>query len=110
LGETGDSRAMETLKMVIDDKTVDNRVKKSVLLALGKTKNKEVAGILVGKLGDREFGATARDALVDMGEMAVDPLIGNLNTTDRRAKNETALALIEIGDLRAVKPLILAYQ
>ncbi len=110
LGETGDSKAMETLKMVIDDKTVDNRIKKSVLLALGKTKNKEVAGILVGKLGDREFGASARDALVNMGEMAVDPLIGNLNTTDRRAKNETALALIEIGDLRAVKPLILAYQ
>jgi HEAT repeat protein len=110
LGETGDSKALETLKMLIDDKTVDNKVKKSVLLALGKNKNKEVAGILIGKLGDKEFGATATNALVNMGEIAVDPLIGNLNTKDRRAKNETALTLIEIGDPRAIKPLIQAYK
>ena len=84
--------------------------KRKLLLALGKTKNQEVVGILVGKLGDREFGATAREALIYMGETAVDPLIENLKTKDKRVKNETALILIEIGDPRAVKPLILAYQ
>jgi len=47
---------------------------------------------------------------MDMGETAVEPLIENLNTEDRAAKDETALILIEIGNPRAVEPLILAYQ
>ena len=45
-----------------------------------------------------------------MVETAVDPLIGNLKTADKKIKNETALILIEIGNPRAIKPLILAYQ
>ena len=45
-----------------------------------------------------------------MGESAVYPLLENLKTTDKRVKNEIALILIEIGDPKAVKPLILAYQ
>jgi HEAT repeat protein len=110
LGEIGASGTAGTLKGVIDDNKTDNRIKKKALLALGKTKNQEVVGILVGKLGNNEFGATAREALVYMGEIAVDPLIENLKTADKRIKNEIALILIEIGDPRAVKPLILAYQ
>ena len=110
LGEIGDPKAVETLKKVIDDKSVDNRIKKKALLALNKTKSQEVAGILIGKLGDKEFGAIAREALINLGETAVDPLIGNLKTADKKIKNETALILIEIGNPRAIKPLILAYQ
>ena len=45
-----------------------------------------------------------------MGEKAVDPLIGNLKTENKRIKDETALLLIEIGDQRAVEPLVEAYQ
>ncbi|WP_269850968.1 HEAT repeat domain-containing protein [Methanosarcina horonobensis] len=45
-----------------------------------------------------------------MGEVAVEPLIENLNTEDQRIKDEIALILIEIGDPRAVEPLIKAYQ
>ena len=81
-----------------------------LFLLLAKTKNQETAGVLIEKLGDKEFGASAREALIDMGETAVDPLIGNLKTKDQKLKDETALILIEIGDPRAVKPLILAYQ
>lgn len=110
LGEIGASGTVGTLKGVIDDNKTDNRIKKKALLALGKTKNQEVAGILIGKLGDKEFGAIAREALINLGETAVDPLIGNLKTTDKKIKNEIALILIEIGDPRAIKPLILAYQ
>ena len=110
LGKIGDPEALETLKKVLDDKSVDVNIRKEAFLALGKTKNQESAGILVAKLGDKEFGASAREALIDMGETAVDPLIGNLKTKDKKLKDETALILIEIGDPRAVKPLILAYQ
>jgi HEAT repeat protein len=110
LGKIGDPGALETIKKVLEDKSMDVNIRKEAFLALGKTKNQEAAGILVAKLGDKEFGASSREALIDMGEMAVDPLIGNLKTTDKKMKDETALILIEIGDPRAVKPLIEAYQ
>jgi len=110
LGKIGDPKAVETLKNVLEDKSMDANIRKEAFLALGKTKNQEVVGILVAKLEDTEFGASARQALMDMGEMAVDPLIGNLKTEDKKIKDETALLLIEIGDPKAVKPLIAAYQ
>lgn len=110
LGKIGDPEALETLKKVFDDTSVDVNIRKEAFLALGKTKNQDSAGILVAKLGDKEFGASARKGLIDMGEPAVDPLIENLKTKDKKLKDETALILIEIGDPRAVKSLILAYQ
>ena len=110
LGEIRDPKAVETLKTILDDTSMDKEIKKKAILALSNNKNQEIAGILIGKLGDKEFDDIARQALINMGETAVDPLIGNLKTTDKRIKNETAVILIEIGDLRAIKPLILAYQ
>lgn len=110
LGNTGDPQAMETLKNVFNDRNTDANLRNQAFLALGKTRNQEAAELLVGKLGDREFGDSARKALSGMGEMAVDTLIENLKTTDRRARDETALLLIEIGDPKAVNPLIEAYQ
>jgi len=85
-------------------------IRNEALLALGKTRNQESAEFFVEKLGDDNFKASAREALMDMGETAVEPLIENLNTEDRAAKDETALILIEIGNPRAFEPLILAYQ
>lgn len=110
LGKIGDQKAIETLKNILEDKNTDANIRNEAFLALGKTKNQEIARILVAKMGDAEFGASAREALKDTGEMAVDPLIENLNTTDKKMKDETALLLIEIGDPKAVKPLIAAYQ
>ncbi len=110
LGNTGDPQVMETLKNVFNDRNTDTNLRNQAFLALGKSKNQEAAELLVEKLGDREFGDSARKALSEMGEVAVDPLIENLKTTDRRARDETALILIEIGDPKAVNPLIEAYQ
>jgi HEAT repeat protein len=110
LGNIKDPKAVETLKKVFDDKNADVNVRNAAFLALSKTKDQETARILVGKLGDKEFGVSARKALIEMGEAAVDPLIENLKTKDQKLKAETALTLIEIGNKRAIKPLILAYQ
>ena len=110
LGEVGDPRAVQTLKNVFDDKSMDINLRKQAFLALSQTKNQEIAELLVAKLGDEEFGTSAREALRNMGEIAVEPLIENLKTTDKKTKDETALVLIEIGDPGAIKPLILAYQ
>jgi HEAT repeat protein len=110
LGAIGDPQAVETLKKVFDDTSMDANLRKQAFLALGQTKNQEVAGLLVAKLGDAEFGTSTIEALENMGEAAVDPLIENLKTTDKKIKDETALLLIKIGDPKAVKPLIQAYQ
>ncbi len=85
-------------------------VRNGALIALGKTENQEAAEFFIEKIGDKDFGVSAREALINMGETAVEPLIENLKTEDQKIKDETALILIEIGDPRAVEPLIEAYQ
>jgi len=110
LGNIGSPEAVNTLRTVFDNQSMNKGIRNGALLALGKTKNQETAGFFVEKLGDKDFGVSAREALIDMGEPAVDPLIENLKTEDRKVKDETALILIEIGDPKAVEPLILAYQ
>ena len=110
LGNIGSPEAVSTLRTVFDNQKMDKGIRNRALLALGKTKNQETAEFFVEKLGDKDFGVSAREALIDMGEPAVDPLMENLKTEDQKVKDETALILIEIGDQRAVKPLIMAYQ
>ncbi|WP_226990706.1 HEAT repeat domain-containing protein [Methanosarcina acetivorans] len=110
LGNIGSPEAVSTLKKVFDNQSMNMGIRNEALLALGKTKNQESAEFFVEKLGDDAFKASAGEALISMGDIAVEPLIENLNTEDRAAKDETALILIEIGDPRAVEPLILAYQ
>ncbi|WP_440946468.1 HEAT repeat domain-containing protein [Methanosarcina sp. T3] len=110
LGNTGNPEAVDTLRTILDNQSMNMGIRNGALLALGKTKNQESAEFFVEKLGDEDFGASAREALTAMGETAIEPLIENLKTENREAKDETALILIEIGDSRAVEPLILAYR
>ena len=42
-------------------------LRKRAFLALGNTGNQEAAGYFVEKLGDREYGATAREGLKENG-------------------------------------------
>lgn len=110
LGNIGSPEAVNALKTVFDNKSMNMGIRNGALAALGKTKNPEAAGFFIEKLGDKDFGASAREALINMGEPAVEPLIENLKTEDQKIKNEIALILIEIGDPRAVEPLIEAYK
>jgi HEAT repeat protein len=110
LGNIGSPEAVNTLKKVFDNQSMNMNVRNGALLALGKTENQEAAEFFIEKIGDKDFGATAREALINMGETAVEPLIENLKTDNQKVKDETALILIEIGDPRAVEPLIEAYQ
>jgi HEAT repeat protein len=110
LGNIGSPEAVNTLKTVFNNQSMDMSVRKGALLALGKTSNEEAAEFFIEKIGDKDFGATAKEALVNMGATAVEPLIENLKTEDQQVKDETALILIEIGDPRAVEPLIEVYQ
>lgn len=110
LGNTGSSEAVDTFKTLFNNQSMNMSVRNGAFLALGKTDNQEAAGFFIEKIGDKDFGVSAREALIDMGETAVEPLIENLKTEDQKVKDETALILLEIGDPRAVGPLIEAYQ
>ncbi|MDI9393949.1 MAG: HEAT repeat domain-containing protein [Euryarchaeota archaeon] len=109
LGNIGSAEAVSTLKTVFDNQSMNMDIRKAALLALGKTE-RETAGFFIEKIGDEDFGVSAREALIEMGETTVDTLIENLKTDDQKIKNEIALILIEIGDQRAIKPLIEAYK
>ena len=52
----------------------------------------------------------ARDALIEMGEVAVEPLIAALKDQSDSVREYAVMALGEIGDKRAVEPLIAALK
>jgi HEAT repeat protein len=110
LGDIGSPEAVNTLETMFNNQSMNMSVRNGAFLALGKTENQEAAGFFIEKIGDKDFGTAAREALINMGEPAVEPLIENLKTEDQKVKDETALILIEIGDPRAVEPLIEAYK
>jgi HEAT repeat protein len=110
LGSIGSPEAVNALKTTFENQSMNMNVRNGALIALGKTENQEAATFFIEKIGDKDFGVSAREALFNMGETAVEPLIENLKTEDQKIKDETALILIEIGDLRAVEPLIEAYK
>lgn len=110
LGNIGSPEAVNVLKKTYENQNMNMNVRNGALIALGKTENQEAAEFFIKKIGDKDFGVSAREALINMGETAVEPLIENLKTEDQKIKDETALILIEIGDPRAVEPLIEAYK
>jgi len=68
--------------------------------------NQDVRG-LVRTLGWVE-GKDAREALIEIGVPAVDPLIDALKKNDEDIASNAAYALGQIGDERAIEPLIAA--
>ena len=64
--------------------------------------------IAIKSLGDEDIyiSSAARDALVNLGEPAVEPLIEALKDEDYHVRDGAADALGNIGDERAIEPLI----
>jgi formylglycine-generating enzyme required for sulfatase activity len=63
---------------------------------------------LIKKLGDKDshIRNSAENELVNMGEQAVEPLIGGLGDINVLVRCHAAMALGKIGDKRAVDPLV----
>ncbi|MGD1996106.1 MAG: HEAT repeat domain-containing protein [Anaerolineae bacterium] len=133
LGEIGDPQALEPLVTILKDEDA-NGVKKATAEALGKIGNPRAVEPLLIALRDqswaiRRAAAEALDQLdwqptrdevgaaywlgkhrwdrcVEVGSPAVEPLIAALRKRERRGRKPAARALGEIGDERAVEPLI----
>lgn len=70
-------------------------------------KKKDVTG-LIKALNHKDFFVhmDAAKALIELGELAVEPLIQKLKSKSENIRRQSALILGKIGDIRAVKPLI----
>ena len=130
LGQIGDTRAVEPLLEALKDPTDD--VCKAAAVALGQIKDDSTLDALIAKLPtvdenvvlalDEIGWKPGRDEAsvwywlvkgdvekcVAIGAGAVDILITALNVSDEKTNIIAAQALEELGDLRAVEPLIIA--
>lgn len=101
LGQVG-SPAVETLLKLLRDW----EVRKYVIAALGKIRDERVLDPLILQLRNDEFKDDAIDALVTLGEPAVEKLIGALRDKDENVRKFAVLALGRIKSGEAIDPLI----
>lgn len=82
----------------------------SVARVLGEIGDVRAVEPLIDALKDQTMRGTASTALVKIGAPAVEPLIADL-TDDRRYLRETVARILgEIGDNRAIEPLLTALE
>jgi HEAT repeat protein len=121
LGEMGDERCVEPLCKALYDgdwqvrevavemlvKMVrDWDVRKYVLMALGKIRDERVLDPLMLQLRSDEFKDDATNALVELGEPALERLVKALKDRDEMVRKQAVLALGRIKHGGAVDPLI----
>jgi HEAT repeat protein len=101
MGQVG-SPAVETLLKLLRDW----EVRKYAILALGKIRDERVLDPLMLQLRNDEFKDDAIHALVELGEPAVEKLIGALRDKDDNVRKSAVLALGRIKSSDAITPLI----
>jgi HEAT repeat protein len=101
LGQIG-SPAVEMLIKMIRDWDV----RKYVIIALGKIRDERVLDPLMVQLRSDEFKDDATNALVELGEPALERLIKALKDKDETVRKQAVLALGRIKHHGAVDPLI----
>ncbi|MDD4497230.1 MAG: HEAT repeat domain-containing protein [Methanosarcinaceae archaeon] len=106
VGEIRDIGATSSLLRVINDETESEAIRKEAIYSIGKIEGSEIIEELILLLDNEELRPYAYETLIKIGKSTVDPLIEVLESGDKELKNEAALLLIEIGDERAVDPLI----
>jgi HEAT repeat protein len=108
LGELGDVRAtLPLIESLQEDRNVDVRVRAA--RALGRLGGEEVVLPLVEALSDNnsQVCMTAADALIEIGKIAVKPLIKSLKHDKVNVRCDAARALGELGEAKgAVDALI----
>jgi HEAT repeat protein len=103
LGKIGDTRSIEALVGALN--YADERVRQAAIKALRQIGSPAIER-LVALLTHYESRNWAEDALGQMGGTAVEPLVAVLKNSSSNVRASAARALAEIGDIRAVEPLI----
>ncbi len=101
MGQVGSPAVAMLLKLLRDWE-----VRKYAILALGKIRDERVLDPLMLQLRNDEFKDDAIDALVELGEPAVEKLIGALRDKDENVRKSAVRALGRIKSSDAITPLI----
>ena len=101
LGQIGSPAVEMLIKMVRDWD-----VRKYVIMALGKIRDERVLDPLMVQLRSDEFKDDATNALVELGEPALERLVKALKDKDEMVRKQAVLALGRIKHGGAVDPLI----
>ena len=101
LGQIGSPAVEMLIKMVRDWD-----VRKYVIMALGKIRDERVLDPLMIQLRSDEFKDDATNALVELGEPALERLVTALKDKDETVRKQAVLALGRIKHGGAVDPLI----
>jgi HEAT repeat protein len=81
-------------------------VRKYAILAMGKIRDERVLDPLIQQLRNDEFKDYATDALVELGQPAVEKLLVAMKDKDELVRNHAIIALGRIRDTSAVDALI----
>jgi HEAT repeat protein len=81
-------------------------VRKYAIRALGKIKDERVLDPLITQLRNDEFNEDATEALVELGQPAVEKLVVALKDKDDNTRKQAVIALGRIKDMDALDPLI----
>jgi HEAT repeat protein len=108
LGDLGDERAIEPLITLLADKSEKLWIRESVCESLGNLRAVVAIDPLIRMLGNRDFGIQnhASEALVKIGEPAVEPLIAALSNANPQVRRRAVTTLMDMDDQRAVEPII----
>jgi HEAT repeat protein len=101
MGQVGSPAVDMLLKLLRDWE-----VRKYAILALGRIRDERVLDPLMLQLRNDEFKDDAIHALVELGEPAVEKLIGALRDKDENVRKSAVLALGRIKSSDAITPLI----
>jgi HEAT repeat protein len=109
LAEIGDPRAVDPLAAALDDE--QQAVRQTALNALAQIGGVRATESLVAalKAESQPVRDGAANALVEIGAPAVEPLVAALKAESWRVRGAAARALVEIGT-PAVEPLVAALQ
>ncbi|MCB0284610.1 MAG: HEAT repeat domain-containing protein [Calditrichaeota bacterium] len=99
-------QAVDPLIEVLTDDELWHR--KRAAENLGKLNDNKAVDSLIQSLGDKYWNVreAAMKSLIKMGRKAVEPLLGAMLTGNKDAFESIVNALAEIGDRRAVNPLV----
>ncbi|MFA6056254.1 MAG: HEAT repeat domain-containing protein [Thermodesulfovibrionales bacterium] len=107
LGEIGDNLAVGHLIGVLKHFR-SWQLRSEAADALGKIKDPRIVGPLIEALNDRNSRVreAAAKSLKEVGEPAVEPLLASLKDENQDVSFKAIVLLGEIGDSRAVEPLV----
>jgi len=103
LGKLGDQRAIKPLMATLKEQ--ERNVRWSVIKALGLLRAEQAIQPLIAMSGDRDIREHVVEALAQIGQLSVPPLVAALRGGEKEIKTGAAMSLGQIGGPQALEAL-----